>query len=368
MSGKIKVFLLLSLLIISGLCLSSCFSAGKPGSEVQKPTATGTAAPAGPVVTKEKMPRAPMEAQKDMSMSSNTALPQSAGGKLVARPQGQAPGGDDGKEPEGTEGYDPVAENPFMRTDRNPISTFSIDVDTASYSNMRRFLNDNTMPPKDAVRIEEMINYFTYDYPQPRGDAPFSLSTEVSACPYNRDHKLVLIGLQGKKLALEKLPRSNLVFLLDTSGSMEAPNKLPLLKQSLKMLVNNLSQSDHISIVAYAGSAGVILPPTPGNDRNRILQALDNLRAGGSTAGGAGIKLAYDVAVQNFIQDGNNRVILATDGDFNVGISDDASLVQLIEEKRKKGVFLSILGFGMGNLKDSKMEKLADHGNGNYVY
>jgi Ca-activated chloride channel family protein len=224
------------------------------------------------------------------------------------------------------------------------------------------------MPPKDAVRIEEMINYFDYDYPQPEGQDPFSVNTEVAVCPWDTDHYLVHIGLQGRNIATENLPASNLVFLLDVSGSMNQANKLPLLKSAFKLLVDKLRPEDKVSIVVYAGAAGLVLPPTPGNQKETIIAALDRLQAGGSTAGGQGIKLAYKTARQNFLPEGNNRVILATDGDFNVGESSNAGMERLIEEERKSGVFLTVLGFGMGNYKDSKMEILADKGNGNYAY
>jgi len=264
------------------------------------------------------------------------------------------------------ERYAEIEENPYLETSRAPLSTFSIDVDTASYANVRRFLNQGQLPPKDAVRIEELINYFEYDYPSPTGDVPFSVHTDVAVCPWNQKHKLVHIGLQGKKVSLDNVPPSNLVFLLDVSGSMNEPNKLPLLKDSLRMLVNQLSSKDRVAIVVYAGASGLVLPST--NNKNEILNALDELSAGGSTNGGAGIQLAYRVALDNFIQGGNNRVILATDGDFNVGLSSDNELVNLIQNKRQSGVFLSVLGFGSGNYNDSMMEKLADKGNGNYAY
>jgi Ca-activated chloride channel family protein len=267
-----------------------------------------------------------------------------------------------------TEAYSHIDENPFFEVARAPLSTFSIDVDTASYSNTRRFLRDGQLPPKDAVRIEELINYFSYDYPQPSNDAPFSINAEVSACPWNAKHRLVHIGLQGKRVHKEDLPPANLVFLLDVSGSMNSPDKLPLVKSSLRMLAEQLSARDRISIVVYAGSSGLVLPSTPGDRRGEILAALDALEAGGSTNGGEGIQLAYRVATENFIRGGINRVILATDGDFNVGVTSEGELTRLIEEKRKSGVFLSVLGFGTGNVKDATMEKLADKGNGNYAY
>ena len=267
-----------------------------------------------------------------------------------------------------TEEYDAIEENIFREALKNPLSTFSIDVDAASYSNVRRFINNGQRPPKDAVRIEELINYFDYDYDQPKGEHPFAIHTEISSAPWNSKHKLVHIGLQGKTIPTEKLPPSNLVFLIDVSGSMDEANKLPLLKSSFKMLVDQLRPQDHIAIVVYAGAAGLVLEPTPGSDKRKILDALDKLQAGGSTAGGAGIQLAYAVAKQHFKTGGNNRVILATDGDFNIGESSNAAMERLIEQKRQDGIFLTVLGYGMGNYKDSKMETLADKGNGNYAY
>ncbi|MEA2569445.1 MAG: Ca-activated chloride channel [Acidobacteriota bacterium] len=267
-----------------------------------------------------------------------------------------------------TEEYGRIAENGFLRVTDNPLSTFSIDVDRASYSNVRRFLDSGQMPVRDAVRIEEMVNYFTYDYPQPKGSDPFSVTTEIAACPWNAKNRLLLVGLQGKKIQTDELPPSNLVFLIDVSGSMNEENKLPLLKKSLSMLVNELRAKDRVAIVVYAGNAGLALPSTPGSDKARILAAIDELEAGGSTAGGEGILLAYKTAKENLIEDGNNRVILATDGDFNVGVSSDGELEQLIEKKRTEGIALTVLGFGNGNIKDSKMELLADKGDGNYAY
>ncbi|MGF1934915.1 MAG: YfbK domain-containing protein [Nostoc sp. ChiQUE02] len=267
-----------------------------------------------------------------------------------------------------TENYNRIEDNPFHRVGNDPLSTFSIDVDTASYSNVRRFITQGELPPKDAVRIEELINYFTYNYPQPKGDRPFSVTTEVAAAPWNSQHKLVQVGLQGKRLESETLPPSNLVFLIDVSGSMDDPNKLPLVQQSLKLLVNKLRPEDRVSLVVYAGNAGLVLPTTPGSQKSKILAAIDRLEAGGSTAGGQGIELAYKIAKQSFLKSGNNRVILATDGDFNVGVSSDADLTRLIEQKRDQGIFLTVLGFGTGNYKDGKMEQLADKGNGNYAY
>lgn len=267
-----------------------------------------------------------------------------------------------------TEDYSNIVENRFHEVADEPLSTFSIDVDGASYSNTRRFLNNGQLPPAGAVRIEEFINYFHYNYPQPTNGQPFSINTELGNCPWNNDHKLVMIGLQGKKIPAEKLPAGNLVFLIDVSGSMEAENKLPLVKSSLKLLVDQLREQDRISIVVYAGNAGLVLPSTSGSNKLRIRESIESLEAGGSTAGGAGIKLAYKVARENFLSDGNNRVILCTDGDFNVGASSDAELVKIIERERKSGVFLTVLGYGMGNYKDNKMQELADKGNGNHSY
>ncbi|HEX8370622.1 MAG TPA: VWA domain-containing protein [Pyrinomonadaceae bacterium] len=268
----------------------------------------------------------------------------------------------------GGERYAEIEENPFLETSRAPLSTFSIDVDTASYANVRRFLNQGQLPPKDAVRIEELINYFEYDYPQPMGDVPFSVNNEVAVCPWNTKHKIVQIGLQGKKVSLDNAPPSNLVFLVDVSGSMDSPDKLPLLKDSMRLLVNQLKPQDRVAIVVYAGKSGLVLPSTPASEKGEILSALNSLESGGSTNGGQGIQLAYRVAQENFIRDGNNRVILATDGDFNVGLTGDDELVRLIENKRESGIYLSVLGFGTGNTNDSMMEKLADKGNGNYAY
>ncbi|MEX2138908.1 MAG: von Willebrand factor type A domain-containing protein [Pirellulales bacterium] len=267
------------------------------------------------------------------------------------------------------EAYDLPPENSFEPVAANPLSTFSIDVDTASYANMRRFLTQNNqLPPPAAVRIEEMLNYFRYDYPQPEGDVPFSVTTEVATCPWNADHRLVRVGLKGKEIAKEKRPVSNLVFLLDVSGSMQPANKLPLVREAMKMLVRELSENDRVAIVVYAGASGQVLDSTTGDQKDLIITAIDNLQAGGSTNGAGGLQQAYDVAMQHFIKGGTNRVILATDGDFNVGITDRGELVKLIEDKAKSGVFLTTLGFGMGNLKDATLEQLADKGNGNYGY
>jgi len=267
-----------------------------------------------------------------------------------------------------TEGYTAIDENGFKDVLHNPLSTFSIDVDRASYSNVRRFLNMGQLPPIDAVRIEEMINYFSYDYPEPAGKHPFSVYTEISTCPWNSSHQLLHVGLKGKSIDKTELPPSNLVLLIDVSGSMSAANKLPLLKQAFRMLVNELRPEDRVAMVVYAGAAGLVLESTPGSEKATILAALDKLQSGGSTAGGAGLELAYKVAQENFAEEGNNRIILATDGDFNIGSSSNAEMERLIEKKREHGVFMTVLGFGMGNYKDDKMEIIADKGNGNYAY
>jgi Ca-activated chloride channel family protein len=267
-----------------------------------------------------------------------------------------------------TEGYAPVSENGYKSVKNSPLSTFSIDVDNASYSNIRRFINMGQLPPADAVRIEEMINYFKYDYPEPRGDHPFSVYTELAVCPWNSKHHILQVGLRGKSIDKSSLPPSNLVFLLDVSGSMNAPNKLPLLKSAFGLLVNELRPQDRVAIVVYAGAAGLVLESTPGNKKEAIMRAIDYLEAGGSTAGGAGLRLAYAEAEKNFVKGGNNRIILATDGDFNVGESSNGEMERLVEAKRELGVFITVLGFGMGNVKDDKMEIIADKGNGNYSY
>ncbi|MEO8404539.1 MAG: VWA domain-containing protein [Chitinophagaceae bacterium] len=267
-----------------------------------------------------------------------------------------------------TEDYDNIIENKFLTPLQQPLSTFSIDVDEAAYSNVRRYLQGGSLPPAGAVRIEEMINYFDYKYPQPGSDDPFSVTTEMADCPWNKQHKLIHIGLQGKIIPVDNLPATNLVFLIDVSGSMESYNKLPLVQSSLSMLTDQLREKDKVAIVVYAGTAGLVLPATSGADKAKIKEAIGNLHSGGSTAGGEGIKLAYKIAKENFIKGGNNRVILATDGDFNIGASSDDELVRLIENERTSGVYLSVLGYGMGNYKDNKMQQLADKGNGNHSY
>ena len=266
------------------------------------------------------------------------------------------------------ESYKEIEENIFKSVKTSPLSTFSIDVDKASYSNVRRMINNGQKVHKDAVKIEEMVNYFNYDYSQPTDRHPFAIHTTVAETPWNNKSRLVKIALQGKNIPLEDVPASNLVFLLDVSGSMGSPNKLPLLQSAFKLLTAQLREEDRVAIVAYAGAAGLVLPSTKGSDKKAIFEALDNLSAGGSTAGGQGIELAYKIAQENFIEDGNNRVILATDGDFNVGASSDRAMGDLIEEKRETGIFLTALGFGMGNYQDSKLETLAQKGNGNHAY
>lgn len=267
-----------------------------------------------------------------------------------------------------TEDYNAITPNIFHSPLDEPLSTFSIDVDTANYSNIRRMLNEGQLPPANSVRLEELLNYFSYNYPAPKDEHPFAVYSEVGVVPWDQKRSYVHIGLQGKKLALDKAPASNLVFLLDVSGSMDDPRKLPLVKESMKMLIDNLRSKDRVAIVVYAGAAGEVLPSTPGSNKMAIIQALDNLKAGGSTAGGAGIQLAYKIAGENLIPDGNNRIILCTDGDFNVGASSDAAMTELVEKNRDKGIYLTLLGFGMGNYKDNRMELLADKGNGNYAY
>jgi len=267
-----------------------------------------------------------------------------------------------------TEGYATIHENGYKIALNQPLSTFSIDVDKASYSNVRRFINTGQLPPVDAVRIEEMINYFSYDYPEPRGEHPFSVHTELSVCPWNKDHHLLHVGLKGRSIDKTNLPPSNLVFLIDVSGSMSSQNKLPLLKSAFGLLVNELRPQDKVAIVVYAGAAGLVLESTPGNQKETILASIDRLEAGGSTAGGQGLLLAYKVAAENFVEGGNNRIILATDGDFNVGVSSNADMERIVEKKREQGIFITVLGFGMGNYKDDKMEIIADKGNGNYAY
>jgi Ca-activated chloride channel family protein len=263
--------------------------------------------------------------------------------------------------------YDPITDNGFRRVSSEPLSTFSADVDTASYTNVRRFLNAGTLPPADAVRIEELINYFHFDYPAPEG-RPVGVTTEVGPCPWNDRHQLALIGLHSRAIDLAATPPRNLVFLLDVSGSMEPQNRLPLIRSAMLLLTDTLRPEDSVAIVVYAGASGLALPATPGSRKEEIARAITQLHAGGSTNGAAGIRLAYEIAERQFVKGGINRVILATDGDFNVGVTSPGDLVRLIEEKRRSGVFLSVLGVGDDNYQDATMEKLADAGNGNYAY
>ena len=285
--------------------------------------------------------------------------PAAEGMPAVVEPGGVSKGG---------ERYNPIAENPFVTAAKEPLSTFSIDVDTASYANMRRFLTHDALPPRDSVRIEELVNYFPYAYPQPEGEDPFSINVEVARCPWESSHRLARIGLKGREIAADKRPPSNLVFLIDVSGSMAAPNKLPLVKAALRLLLDRLGEADRVAIVVYAGRSGTLLPSTPCHQKDAIVKALDRLQASGSTNGAGGIQLAYDVATASIVEGGTNRVILCTDGDFNVGVTNQEDLLKLIAQKAKRKVFLSVLGFGMGNLKDGIMEQLADKGDGNYAY
>jgi Ca-activated chloride channel homolog len=367
-----NVVLILSAVLFTLLALVSCKSELKP---TLGPPPPKTASNTGVYDTAAQQP-APMPVAEAITVNAPAAKRNFAGG-IAGGVIGSVEGGVEGgviaaevkEQPQfNTEEYGRLAENPFLNVADNPLSTFSVDVDRAAYSNVRRFLTSGQRPPRDAVRIEEMVNYFTYDYPDPSGAQPFSVTTEVTACPWNERHRMLLVGLQGRRMKTADLPPNNLVFLIDVSGSMMEPNKLPLVKQGLELLVNQLRPQDRVAIVVYAGNAGLVLPSTAGSNKGAILSAIQELEAGGSTAGGAGIKLAYDVARQNFLDRGNNRVILATDGDFNVGASSDGDLEQLIESERKDNIFLTVLGFGTGNTKDSKMELLADKGNGNYAY
>lgn len=287
---------------------------------------------------------------------------------MARQPKAAAPEGSTTDSSFSAESYKSILENKSVRADENPLSTFSIDVDTAAYANVRRFLRYGELPPADAVRIEELINYFSYDYPEPEQDLPFRARTEIASCPWNADHRILHLGLQARKISFEALPPNNLVFLVDVSGSMEAPDKLPLLRTALVLLMEEMRDEDSIAVVVYAGAAGLALPPTSLRDKHTIVQALENLQAGGSTAGGAGIELAYKTAQASYDAAKNNRVILCTDGDFNVGVTSETGLVRLIEQKRDQGIYLTVLGFGTGNYQDATMESLADRGNGNYAY
>jgi Ca-activated chloride channel family protein len=310
-----------------------------------------------------------MAKTEDMTIAGATAAAPAGSAQLDRSSTAPAPQTREAPKSEpNAEDYGRIVDNAFRRVVQDPLSTFAIDVDTASYANVRRFLGRGMMPPKDAVRLEELINYFTYSYPPPQGDDPFSVNIEVDRCPWNPEHRLACIGLKGKDLKKGERPATNLVFLLDVSGSMDRPEKLPLLKSALKMMVERLGENDRVGIVVYAAASGVVLPSTTCDRKAEILAALEGLHAAGSTNGGSGIQSAYDMAVANFIQGGVNRVILATDGDFNVGVTDRGELTRLIESKAKSGVYLTVLGFGMGNYKDSTLETIADKGNGNHAY
>ena len=334
-----------------------------PGFVEEKPSAGRDLAAAGKNKTRNPAaPPAPMRLAKPMAKTGALAYSAGAGETKEAEPASRS------RDDFNTATYDKVDENPFLPAATNPLSTFSIDVDTASYANARRFINAGSLPPKDAVRVEEMINYFTYDYKEPEGDKPFSIDLDATSCPWDSSHRLLRIGLKGREVANEKRPASNLVFLLDVSGSMTPPERLPLVKHAMRLLVDKLTENDRVAIVVYAGGSGLALKSTPGNEKEKIIRALEELAAGGSTNGAEGIELAYKVAADNFIRGGVNRVILATDGDFNIGVTNQGDLIRLIEAKAKTGVFLSVLGVGTDNLKDSTMQKLADKGNGNYAY
>ncbi len=319
------------------------------------------------------VPRSSPAAIQEYDVAS--AIEQVAGDKMMVAKHSQVATGmvlnriRQANEPLYRENYQHLESQNVIRVASEPVSTFSVDVDTGAYSNMRRWLNQGQLPPEDAVRVEEFINYFNYDYPYPKNQqVPFQVSTEIAPTPWNNNTRLLRIGIQGYTVPREQLPASNLVFLLDVSGSMNSPDKLPLLQQALTMLVGQLDARDSISMVVYAGASGVVLPPTPGNRKADILTALQQLRAGGSTNGAAGIQLAYQLAQQNFIANGVNRVILATDGDFNVGLASTEELIDLIQRKRTAGIALTTLGFGSGNYNDHLLEQLADEGNGNYAY
>lgn len=360
--------------LLCAFLLSAGMSAGilGCGEQARQPSAGGTPEPErkqlnaeiAPATTSTSAP-APAAGQRFMSLKAVMPIADFGKAVIVDLPQDVS---ESNLESSNTEAYDHQIENSFQAVNQHPLSTFSIDVDTASYANVRRMLTSGQLPPKGAVRIEELLNYFNYDYPQPEGDVPFSANIEIAECPWKPAHRLARIGLKGKEIAADKRPVSNLVFLIDVSGSMQSQNKLPLVIQGLKLLVNQLTENDRVAIVVYAGAAGTVLDSTTGDHKPVILAALDRLQAGGSTNGAGGIRQAYEVAQQHFIKGGTNRVILCSDGDFNVGTTSQSELVSLIEDKAKSGVFLTVLGFGLGNYKDSTMEKLADKGNGNYGY
>jgi len=350
---RVRIWALVTAVVV----VAAVFSCAKKAADIPAVAPPGGAAGVAevPVAPKPSEQEPMLERSSAFAASSQMAL--RVGGALATAAA-----------PFNTETYDHVEDNRFHRVDADPLSTFSIDVDTASYANVRRFLSDGDLPPAGAVRTDELINYFRFAYPQPSGRDPFSITTELAACPWNPKHRLALIGLQGRTLdARDPAPR-NLVFLLDVSGSMMPADKLPLVRTAMGLLTDILTERDRVAIVVYAGASGLVLPSTPGDQKERIRQALAQLEAGGSTNGADGIQLAYQVARKNFIRGGVNRVVLATDGDFNVGVTDQSELVRLIERERASGIFLSVLGVGTGNLKDSTMEKLADKGNGNYSY
>lgn len=342
-------------ILLSAVLLCGCGGAAGQMAETTAAAAAGSTTAAAAAAAEGAAGETGWDVQKDESQSNGASL---AGRYQIA----YAP------EDYNTEEYSYISENGFKQVREEPLSTFSVDVDTAAYSNIRRMIRAGQEIPADAVRIEEMINYFDYDYPEPEGEDPFSVTTEYSDCPWNPEHRLMLVGLQAKEIDFKNRPASNLVFLLDVSGSMYSDDKLPLVQKSFAMLAENLTENDRVSIVTYAGYESVILDGMPGNETAAIVSALDSLEAGGSTAGAAGIEKAYQLAQRHYIPGGNNRVILATDGDLNVGITSEGELIRLIQEKKKSGVHLSVLGVGTGNIKDNKMEALADNGDGNYNY
>lgn len=315
---------------------------------------------AGPTQRPTPGPARPAEVQEELAPPPSPAMPSVSAAKMA--------GAQDRSDAATSEEYKQFDENPFKKAAEEKLSTFSVDVDTASYANTRRFLNSGSLPPKDAVRIEELVNYFDYSWKEPSAGVPIALTAETASCPWRPEHRLLVLGLRTRSVSADNLPPANLVFLVDSSGSMSDPDKLPIVKRAFALLAETLRPQDRVAIAVYAGSAGLVLPSTPGSDKVKILASLENLEAGGSTAGGEGIVLAYETALQNFRKGGNNRVILATDGDFNVGASSEAALVKLVESYRDKGVFLSVIGVGTGNLKDSRMKAIADKGNGNYNY
>lgn len=342
-------------ILLSAVLLCGCGGAAGQMAETTAAAAAGSTTAAAAAAAEGAAGETGWDVQKDEGQRNGASL---AGRYQIA----YAP------EDYNTEEYSYISENGFKQVREEPLSTFSVDVDTAAYSNIRRMIRAGQEIPADAVRIEEMINYFDYDYPEPEGEDPFSVTTEYSDCPWNPEHRLMLVGLQAKEIDFKNRPASNLVFLLDVSGSMYSDDKLPLVQKSFAMLAENLTENDRVSIVTYAGYESVILDGMPGNETAAIVSALDSLEAGGSTAGAAGIEKAYQLAQRHYIPGGNNRVVLATDGDLNVGITSEGELTRLIQEKKKSGVHLSVLGVGTGNIKDNKMEALADNGDGNYNY